>query len=294
MNARYASLNQANSEIIIESQGDEPDTSGDDEMLEALRFTSARADEITSRTFAPIDRTRRFHAYGSHIDEAYNALYLGSQPILEIQSLVVGGVELEPYDEEEGTGDYFFLEDESPFFNICLSSNAQARWSNLFNGEWRNSIRVTGTWGYRSHYPMEGWLNSGATVNENPLTISDAVITVSSVAAFSPGQMIRIGTEYMEVLAVDGLTLTVTRGWRGSTAATHAQNAQISIWIPEPPITRAILRWAAFLYRRRGNFQTLSLDTAIGAVVSKYPPDAPEEIQNILDLYTDWTPRTPE
>lgn len=288
MGALLASISQANTEIKIKPT----DSSGDEALLDILRFVSARVEVITARIFSPDKRTRRFHAFGSHIDDAYNALYLGSLPILEIQSLVIGGVTLAPYNEEDQTGDYFFLEDESPYFNICLSVNAQARWSDLLNGDWRNSIRVTGTWGYRSRYPAESWQLAAATLSSD-LNNSNKTVNVSSLASFSPGQRVRIGDEYMDIENVD-TGLTVIRGAGGTSAAAHSSGAAIDIWIPEPPITRAVLRWSAFLYKRRGQFDKLSLDAVTGTIVSQYPPDAPEEVQNILDLYTDWTPRVVE
>lgn len=289
MSALYASLRQARSELEI----DAGDTSGDSVLVDMLNFVSARIDAITGRSFAPQRRARRFHALGSHIDEAYNALYLGSLPILEITSLLVGGVELNPYDDEENTGDYFFLEDASPYFNIALSAGAQARWSDRLLGNWRNSIRLTGIWGYRSGYPTEGW-QTNMLDSVGAIDAVETLIDVQPSDSFSPGQRIRMGDEFMDITAVEDTLLTVTRGAGGTTAASHTTDTAIDTWIPELPITRAALRWAAFLYKRRGHFSSLDIDAVVGTVISRYPPDAPEEIQNILDRYTDWTPRTPE
>ena len=53
-------------------------------------------------------------------------------------------------------------------------------------------------------------------------------ITVTT-AVFQPGHVIKIDSEYLWVYAVNGTTLTVTRGFYGSTAATHSNAATIDI-----------------------------------------------------------------
>jgi hypothetical protein len=53
-------------------------------------------------------------------------------------------------------------------------------------------------------------------------------ITVSN-AVFQPGHVIKVDSEYMWVSAVSGTTLTVTRGFYGSTAATHSDGATVDI-----------------------------------------------------------------
>lgn len=278
----YATLAQTKQEKIIL----DTDVSGDVAMAEILAHVTARIDKITLREFGPVKRTRRFDAAGSHISNTYNALNLGKQPILEVQTLSVGGVTLSAYDDDADTGDYFFLNDESPYFSIALSNVSQARWSDQINNEWRNAIRLTGIWGYRTQYPYEGWQPSAATVDD-ALNDSATTLTVSSVTPFSPGQRLRIGSEFLDVRAVDEEDgLTVTRAAGRTTAAAHSGGAAIDIWVPELPITRAALRWAAFLYERRGHFSSINFDAVIGQITAKYPPDAPEEVQNILKLYT--------
>ena len=63
------------------------------------------------------------------------------------------------------------------------------------------------------------------------VTIDDNVVLTPSGAntIFAAGNVIKIGTEYMKVLAVDYSSLTVTRGYLGSTIQEHASGVDIYI-----------------------------------------------------------------
>jgi len=67
-------------------------------------------------------------------------------------------------------------------------------------------------------------INEGAT-----LTATDTTITVTSSTGFLVDTPAIIGTEKVQVTAIpDGTTLTVTRGYAGTTAATHADGSAIT------------------------------------------------------------------
>jgi hypothetical protein len=104
---------------------------------------------------------------------------------------------------------------------------------------------------------------------------------------FSAGQMIRMVSELMIILEInaDGSNpdkLIVKRAVNGSSAAVtdYPINTTIDIFEPDPIIQRACLRWTGYLYARRGAYETLKTD---GATVVQFPPDAPEEVLNILN-----------
>jgi hypothetical protein len=73
--------------------------------------------------------------------------------------------------------------------------------------------------------------SSGATLSET-LDKVETGIDVSNGAAFVVGQTILIDAERMFVSAIASNTLTVTRGITGTTAATHASGAAISLFNP--------------------------------------------------------------
>lgn len=109
------------------------------------------------------------------------------------------------------------------------------------------AISVYGTFGYHSNYGA-AWL-SGGVLGAAIASTSTTTVTIT-ITPFQAGQIIKIDSELLLVTAVGVTTITATRGWNGSTAATHLIAAPVSIWMPEPPIVRACLMQAARYYRR--------------------------------------------
>ena len=123
-----------------------------------------------------------------------------------------------------------------------------------------------------------------ATVTTITVTDADGVNYLNDTPRFDIGQMIKIGTEYMAIVAVNTSTqaLTVIRGIRGSTAAIHANSAAISVFIPEPDITRATTLIAFFDYARRGEKTRATFDGV--TVISGM--EVPTEVAEILSRFT--------
>ncbi len=275
MRVLYANLAQVLGEIEVDSSTDPPTTSERNWIVDTvLPHVSERIEQLTSKEYAPRLRVRKFDAFGDHIDDLYNALMFTQTPLLEVEGLTVGGTTLD-------AEDYLWLDDDSPYWRIGLAVNAPVEWA-TYDADWRRSIELEGVWGYRTDYPLQGWRLSGTSVNDNPLNSSATTVTAVNGAFFSPGDMIRMDDEWCLVGNVSSNNLTVERGVRGSTAASHTQGTAIHIWSAQPQIVRAALRWAAFLYRNRGNFSVRKFDALGGTVVEQLPADAPQEVQNIL------------
>lgn len=68
-----------------------------------------------------------------------------------------------------------------------------------------------------------------STITEAIAAADSTEITLADGNLVQPGDYIKIDTEYLWISAVDGNVATVTRGFNGSTAATHADNAAIEI-----------------------------------------------------------------
>ena len=113
------------------------------------------------------------------------------------------------------------------------------------------------------------------------MSSSATTLNVSDGTLFSIGQLIRIESEYLAITAISTNALTVVRAIRGSTAASHVQTTAIDIWKPEPAIVRAASRWAAYISKRQGHFQTVTIDGLGGA--TQFPQDMPKEVENILN-----------
>jgi hypothetical protein len=73
---------------------------------------------------------------------------------------------------------------------------------------------------------------------------------VASSIPYAVGNIARNGNELMLVTGITTGALTVTRGWNGSTAATHLISTAVTIWRPEPDIVEACAVQAARWFRR--------------------------------------------
>jgi hypothetical protein len=153
-------------------------------------------------------------------------------------------------------------------------------------------VTVTGVWGwhddYDNAYAHVDDVQDGAGINATVTTITVADADGADLDGFQPrfsaGNLIQIGSELMDVTAVDtgANTLTVRRGVNGTTAAAHAVNADINVYqIPET-IRRITARQAALLYRRQGAFQVETLD-GVGAI--SYPQDLLSELRGVLQEF---------
>lgn len=245
-------------------------------LLRCVGFASDRIDEIFGFGFWPLNTTFRY-PYNSRALADINLLSL-HYPLLEATTLTnaSGGTPIASYT--------LYPRNRTPYGSI-LSPTAFA-YTTLDTEE----ITLLGTWGYRKLRPNESaWTVSGDTVTDAPLSASATTLNVASAAGsdallrsprFSAGQLIRVESEYMIVLAVTTNALTVLRGAQGSTAATHVATTPIFIFEVEELIQRAAMVWAGLLYKRLGEYQQVALDLENKILV--FPKDAPEEVNNIL------------
>ena len=174
-----------------------------------------------------------------------------------------------------------------PFHRLQINVDTGETWYNLetsptIQRRYPEPLTITGTWGWH-----EDWSNAFVATSISVAAIVSTTVTTFDVTAtegalFSPGNMILIDSEYMEITAVATDTLTVTRGFNGSTAATHLINTPVSILqIPED-IQRLTSRHADLLYARRGSFEVQTL-TQVGIV--QYPQDLILELENTVSNY---------
>lgn len=278
----YATLAQARAEV---REHDPAVTAGNPYILQALAHVSARIDRHAELTYAPLLDTRYLDGRGDHIDDMRGELFLDF-PALAITSVTVGGT--------VWTADTDYRTQprgRTPINALRVPFGIGRNWDDG-SGDWIDNVEVTGIWGYHRQY-ASAFVESNDAVQDNPLTSSAKTITVTSFDAtsqdaagrsprFSAGQLLRLEDELVLVVDTPSNTqLTVLRGVRGSSSASHLQNTKIAIFTPEPTIERACLRWVSYLYKRRGQFETVV--TTDGFTTTKFPPDVPEEVQGILD-----------
>ncbi|MCZ7543208.1 MAG: hypothetical protein M5R40_06565 [Anaerolineae bacterium] len=281
---RYATLALAREEV-----GAGPaDDSGDAHLLEALRWVSGRIDRRFGFSFAPAYATRHYDAQGDSIDEFENTLDLDA-PLLEVASVTDNGGATWTLDT------HFRAAPHGQWHTWALRAlpGSGLAWEAAWADDWREAIAVAGVWGYRRGYPEASWVDSrdtlagGGAVGSTTLTLAGGPAGADAhgrAPRFSPGQLLRLGDEFCAVLATDAeeQTLSVRRAAQGSTAADHPDGTALAVWYPEPDIERAVARWAAYLYKRRGMFEQTQFD---GVAAVQFPPDAPQEIERALAAF---------
>lgn len=293
-----ATLAQVRDELRIADNtvgGNGPDVSEDAYIRRAIYQMSDRLQSMTEKGFLPSKETRYFDALGFHISPDGLSLDLHRDPFLELTSVIDGeGNALTAYDRSLKTGDYLLPGNKYPFRDIEIVSSSSKRWDK-YNPIYQEAIAITGVWGFHTRYD-KAWLSSGDAVKNDPsIDASVTTITVADadeqdgmgfVPRFSPGNFLKIESEYLEVVGVDtsANTLTVLRGVNGSTAAIHLKDVPIYVWQPQPEIVRAVCRWAAYVQSRHGAFTEVVIQE-VAAV--RYPKDLPEDVENIILQYID-------
>jgi hypothetical protein len=115
----------------------------------------------------------------------------------------------------------------------------------------QRSVKIIGIWGTTDDRNTM-WQDSGDTTENAPLTAAGTSLTVNDVdgadiwgmaARFQAGQLLKIGSEFVELTAISptGNTATILRGRNGSTAAEQAQNTAIYIWRPAEDVKQACI-----------------------------------------------------
>ncbi len=263
-------------------------------MMQYARTASSKVERITGREFMPRIETRYFDArnsnlLGPHIDSSRETMDL-DQPILVLTTTVLGDstslttdtdVRLSPRGSE-------------PAFELQIYFPQTARWTD-YTDDFIDAIAITGIWGWRDRYSIEGWQLSGDAIKTTALTavatdttvkVTDADGTnwIGDTPRFDRGMLIRIDSEYMSVVSTNTTDneLTVIRAARGSTLATHDIAATIDVFVVQPEIVRATQLLAFFDYARRGKIAQVTFD----GVTTVEGIEVPNEVAEILGAFT--------
>ena len=288
----YCSIADAKQENLAENTVD------DDRLLRLIRqFTSrinTKFKAFGTSLFVPVIDTRSIGLYPGNISSWNRTLTLstygaGVSPLLELtavssnsQSLVIG------------TNVQTYPAAPAPWYALQLMGSAWTSWYNAAcnPSTWGiQNATVTGVWGYNTDY-AHAWLDvdtlAAAILNTTATTFTVANVDGDNPLGESPrisaGNVVQIEDEWMDVVATDITTNTVTvvRGVNGSTAAAHVIGSIVSVYQVDENIRRATARQAAFLYSRQGAFDTARID---GVGVVQYPQDMPQEISALLSLF---------
>lgn len=223
-------------------------TNTDTSMANNSLMAASRAiDRQTGTYFYPQVKT---NLYDTPTKDKLN-LY---DDLLELTTLTNG-------DGDEITSSYYKLYpyNSYPKFMIKLNPLGNVWFETSSTWDEMAAIQVLGFWGFHDNY-TRAWTTE-SSLSAAVATTSVTTITASADFDFEAGHIIRIDNELMQITAVDSSTvetLTVIRGWNGSTAATHLINASIKVWHPMEDIKRACLIQATrYLRRSEAPFGTI-------------------------------------
>lgn len=288
----YCTLADVKNELLAEN------TTDDAKVMRLIRQYSSRIDrqfkQRNASLFVPTLEARTIDLSPDNINSWAGTLFLrtpqnGISPLLALSGVGIGTQSL-----IVGTNVQTYPTPTAPYYQLQLMGNCSNTWytyAQCFPTRGLPYASVTGIWGYNADY-ANAWL-AVDTLSAAIASTTTTTFTVSDVAGDNPygeaprisaGNVVQIDSEWMNVIATDDLTNTVTvvRGVNGSTAATHLISAPVSVWQTDESIRRAVTRQVAFMYARQGAYDNVRI-TDIGTVM--YPPDILQEVNDLLALF---------
>lgn len=284
MTATYASLDEAKSEQKANSAVD------DAKFMRSIRAASARIDLLMhSRRpfFMPWIEQREFVVRQGAINSAQGLFYFDDN-LLSMSAVGIGsatpviGTDVDLWTPLASPAHALrLLQTGSNWYDYCTSSSTPQP----------NRLLITGIWGFHRDY-ANAWL-SVDTLQAAIVTAGATTLTVEDVDGLDPynrtprisvGNLIRIDSEFMEVVAVNTTTnvVTVRRAANGSTAAAHNNGTGVDVWQVEEEIKYATARFAGFLYARQGAYESFNVND-LGAV--QFPSDLLGVVKGVVAAY---------
>lgn len=143
----------------------------------------------------------------------------------------------------------------------------------------RARVFVDGFWGFRRHVVGLGSYVSNAG---GDLTRASASFRVDDDSPITAGRTIMLGEEQLFVRQVGASVLNVVRGVNGTDAVAHDDGTQVFGFRYPAEVTEATLRFAEYLYRRRGGLRGL---TIVSETAYRDVPDPTRDIRLMLRPY---------
>jgi len=259
-------------------------------VFDTLRRTSRRFDNLMSAGkdfFVPVLETREIQVDMDRVNSNLNTFSLDT-PLLSITGVTLNGVAL-----TVGTDIVGYPSINNPIYRLRLPDWGRQWYPNYFLNSLTSppTVTITGLWGFHQDY-ANAWLLADSlaaaitTSGIKTLTVTnvDQSDDYGHSPAISAGNLIRIDDEYMDVTATDTATniVTVRRGVNGSTATTHSISTSVYVYQVEEAVQRAVTRQTAFMYARRGAYETSQV-SAMGQIT--FPADVLAEVRGVLEGY---------
>ena len=227
----------------------------DNELFQLLLSVSDWVDHYCNRHFYPRTETLVFDGTGT--------AQLLLPDLISVTSLKEDNNGDLTFNETWATGDYWLQPYNAapaqhwggPY--TAVKARAEGNKSDGFMAGEQN-FQIAGVWGY-----VQFSEDSGTDLNDASMTTTKTTVAVDDGTQFQIGQTVLIGTEQMLVTAVSGNNLTVSRGLNGTTAAAHADNADIYILRWPASIERAALVQTARIWTRAADFEPFFVDADV-------------------------------
>lgn len=275
----YTTLDLTKTEIQASSTVD------DSQVRRYIRQVSRRIDATMSNSrrpyFAPYTEQRSFPIETSRVDSWANNTFDMRDPLFSFTEVLRQTTDM--------TSQVALYSWNNEVAHMLRITNCTQSWYYNCDCTQPFKIHVTGIWGWHEDYD-NAYASVDTVQDAGGINASVTSITVSDADGsdldgftprFSPGNLILIGSELLDVTAVNTTTnvLTVRRGVNGTTAAIHSNGDAVKIYQVDERIQRIATRQAALLYARQGAFQVETLD---GVGVVTYPQDLLTELRNVL------------
>lgn len=259
-------------------------------VFDTLRRASRRLDILMNaglNFFVPILESREIQVDMDRVDSYRNTFSLDT-PLLSLTAVTLNNAAL-----VVGTDVVAYPSISNPIYRLRLPDYGRSWYPNYFLTSLTAppTVTITGLWGFHQDY-AHAWLLADSlaaaitTSGVNTLTVTnvDQTDDYGHAPAISAGSLLRIDDEYMDVTATNTTTnvVTVRRGVNGSTATTHVISTSVYVYQVEEPVQRAVTRQTAFMYARRGAYET-SQTNAMGQI--NFPADVLAEVAGVLDGY---------
>ena len=246
MTNAYASVAALKGSAVLNITG----TGYDSQLLALLEGVSRWIDAHCNRHFYALTASQRFDGDGGTA--------LAVPDLISITTLKTDDDLDRTFEQTWTTSDYLLYPLDAkpqdpagrPFYRVLVDKSGSRR---AFPPG-QATVEITGKWGYR-----EVLADSLADISEGGVfSAADTTLTVTDGAKFALGHSILIEAEQLFVAAIAGNNLTVVRGVNGTTAASHANGLDISIYQYPEGVARACLLQAAQSWHYRGGSSPLA------------------------------------
>lgn len=252
----YCTLTDVKNELRIS------DTNNDTVLQSYIYEVSEAINDYKGTIFQPVITTYNYDL--SYVDQYKGVLHL-NRDIVALSAVTFD-------DEAQTLSDY----------RLTPANEYPANY--IYGESWTatepDDIGITGTWCFHRDY-SQAWRLQGTLSGDINASVTTIPVTATGLEI---GQLLKIGSEILQITDVTGGTITADRGANGSTAASHTTGDTVEFFRPERVVTQACARWAALTFTRRAGFEQVQFNP--DGTVIQYANDIPSDVKGLLDRLT--------